>query len=194
MRLSRPFSELARRIAIGFFLCGTAAMAQSGASTASSNSANYTVTIRERTNVTEWFAATPVAEEYAHQDSLLRFSLAQQIGRWDYQLELGQSAELALPSDAVSPIPAQGQLGLGGTYFFANSNNNDPAAVSFRQGFMRYNFEQPVASLRVGRFEFFDGQETTPHNYWSKLRLLRVELQVAGWTIQADPSLRLLRC
>jgi hypothetical protein len=76
-----------------------------------------TATIRERTNVTEWFAATPTSETYPHQDSLLRLSLAQRIRRWDYQLELGQSAEISLPTDAVSSVTAQGQLGLGGTYY-----------------------------------------------------------------------------
>lgn len=117
-----------------------------------------TVAIRERTNATQWFAATPTAEVYGHQDSLLRLALTQRIRKFDYMLDLGQSAELALPTDAVSPIAAQGQLGLGGTYYAAN-NNAYPAAASFRQGFLRYHFSEDANAARIGRFEFFEGQE-----------------------------------
>ena len=77
--------------------------------------------IRERTNATQWFAATPTSEVYGHQDSMLRLGISQRIKHFDYQLELGQSAEIALPSDAVSAVAAQGQLGLGGTYYASNT-------------------------------------------------------------------------
>lgn len=120
-----------------------------------------TVAIRERTNATQWFAATPTTEVYGHQDSLLRLSLTQRIRKFDYLLDLGQSAELALPTDAVSPVAAQGQLGLGGTYYAANSSNAYPAAASFRQGFLRYHFRENADAARIGRFEFFEGQEMT---------------------------------
>src|SRR5580704_16418341 len=79
-----------------------------------------TVLLRERTNATQWFAATPAAEQYGHQDSLVRIGLQQRLRAFDYQLEVGQSAELALPNDAVSTVTAQGQLGLGGTYYASN--------------------------------------------------------------------------
>ncbi len=119
--------------------------------------------LRERTNATQWFAATPHDEVYGHQDSLLRLGLQQRIRRLDYTVELGQSAELFLPTDAVSPVTAQGQLGLGANYYVANGSDNQyPAAASFRQGFLRYHFRRDADTLRLGRFEFFDGQETTP--------------------------------
>ena len=121
-----------------------------------------TAYVRERTNATQWFSATPPAEEYGHQDSLLRLSIQQRLHNFDYQLEVSQSAEIDLPSDAVSPVTAQGQLGLGGTYFASNSNNQFPAAASFKTGFLRYHFGGESSALRAGRFEFFDGQETTP--------------------------------
>lgn len=123
------------------------------------NAPTVTVALRERTNATQWFASTSNPEIYGHQDSLLRVGLVQSVGRFDYMLELGQSAELALPSDAVSPVAAQGQLGLGGTYYASNGNDNNPAAASFRQGFLRYHFNQEGAGIRIGRFEFFEGQE-----------------------------------
>ncbi len=121
-----------------------------------------TVVLRQRTNATQWFAATPNPEVYGHQDSLLRLGLQQRVRHFDYGLELGQSAELFLPNDAVSPVAAQGQLGLGGTYYAANNNDAYPAAASFKTGFLRYHFQRDANALRVGRFEFFEGQETTP--------------------------------
>lgn len=124
-----------------------------------------TAYLRERTNATQWFAATPNAEVYGHQDSLLRLSIEQRVHRFDYQMELSNSAELALPDDAVSPVGAQGQLGLGGTYYAANGSDNQyPVAASFKQGYLRYHFRRDANTLRLGRFEFFDGQETTPKN------------------------------
>jgi len=120
------------------------------------------VYVRERTNATQWFAATPTTERYGHQDSLVRLSIQQRLHNFDYQLEVSQSTEIALPSDAISPVTAQGQLGLGGTYFTANGNNQLPVAASFKTGFLRYHFGGEATSLRAGRFEFFDGQEITP--------------------------------
>ncbi|HEY0786179.1 MAG TPA: alginate export family protein [Acidobacteriaceae bacterium] len=153
--------------ASSLLLAATALLAQNTSTTPAAPPAKptpptLTVILRERTNATEWFAATPDSEVYGHQDSLLRLGLQQRIQQWDYQLELGQNAEFGLPTDAVSAIPAQGQLGLGGTYYAANGNNQNPAAASLRQGFLRYHFNDERGALRLGRFEFFDGQETTP--------------------------------
>jgi len=101
-----------------------------------------TAIVRERTNATQWFSAAEPSEQYGHQDSLLRLSLVQRVKHFDYLFELGQSAELPLPTDAVSPITAQGQLGLGAQYYVANGNNQDPAAASFRQGLLRFHFKR----------------------------------------------------
>ncbi|MBE7182412.1 MAG: hypothetical protein INR71_14610 [Terriglobus roseus] len=120
--------------------------------------------LRERGNATQWFSALPNPETYGHGDSLLRLSIAQRVQRVDWQLEMSNGAELALPTDAVSPVAAQGQLGLGGTYYAANANNNFPAAVSFKTGFARFHFRDNRTLFRVGRFEFLDGAETTPTN------------------------------
>jgi hypothetical protein len=149
---------------VSLFFLTTIALGQTPQTNPSTTVAPLTATalIRERTNTTQWFSATPNAEVYAHQDSLLRLSLSQRVRHFDYLVELGQSAELALPTDAVSPVSAQGQLGLGGSYYAANNNNEDPAAASLRQGFLRLHFKRDANMIRVGRFEFFDGQETAP--------------------------------
>ena len=61
-------------------------------------------------------------------------------------------------------MSAQGQLGLGGTYYASNGNNDYPAAAFLKQGLVRYRFSGRDRDLRLGRFEFFDGQETRPAN------------------------------
>ena len=117
---------------------------------------------RARPVATQWYDAPPYTTVYPYVEQLLRISVAQKIGRIDWLLELSQNAVLDLPANAVSKVPAQGQLGLGGTYYASNSNNTKPAAASFKQGFARYRWSAPDKTLRVGRFEFFEGQETQP--------------------------------
>lgn len=147
----------------------------------------FTAVLRERTNATQWFAATPDSEVYGHEDSLLRLSMQQRIRRFDYQLEVGQSSELFLPRDAVSPAAAQGQLGLGGTYYAASNNNQYPAAGSLRAGFLRYHFKRDTDALRLGRFEFFDGQKPpleTPRCFGCR----RIALHRDWWETSASQT------
>jgi hypothetical protein len=135
----------------------------SPAQTSSSTNSPFSVSIYDRTRVNawNWFAAPPEASTYGYVESLLRVGIAQRLHRWDWRLELAQPAVLDVPSDAVSPIAAQGQLGLGGTYY-ASNNNAEPAAAFLKQGFLRFDGED--SHLRLGRFEFFDGAETQPAN------------------------------
>jgi Alginate export len=124
----------------------------------------FSVSLYDRTRVdaSQWFAAPPQTETYGYVESLVRIGIAQRIRHFDWQLELSQPSILDVPSTAVSPITAQGQLGLGATYYVANGNNSYPAAASLKQGFVRYHFGERSNSLRAGRFEFMDGVETQP--------------------------------
>lgn len=124
----------------------------------------FSIYERAREDTWQWFAAPGYSETYPYTESLLRLSLTQRLRHWDWMAELAQPAVLGLPTDAVAANPAQGQLGLGGTYYAANGNNNDPAAAFFKQGFLRYHFTRPDTSLRLGRFEFFEGVELSPKN------------------------------
>ena len=119
---------------------------------------------RAREDTWQWFAAPGYSATYPYTESLLRLSLGQSTRHWDWMAELAQPAVLGLPTDAVSANAAQGQLGLGGTYYAANGNNNEPAAAFFKQGYARYRFTRPDTSLRLGRFEFFEGLELAPKN------------------------------
>lgn len=139
--------------------------AQPAAGTAHPSTSPVSVVVSDRTRVEnwQWFAAPGQSETYSYVGSLLRVSAAQSVHHMDWQLELSQPSMFRAPNDAVSPIPAQGQLGLGATYYAANGNNRDAAAAFLKQGFLRYHFGDDK-TLRIGRFEFFDGQETKPKN------------------------------
>lgn len=119
---------------------------------------------RTRVDASQWYSATPEPATYGYVESLLRLGVAQRTSHWDWQLELAQPSVLGLPDYAVSPIAARGQLGLGGTYYASNGNNTLPAAAFLKQGYLRYHFSGTDKTLRIGRFEFFDGQEMKPEN------------------------------
>ena len=109
---------------------------------APSNEHAVSISVYDRTRVDAWqsFAAPPDSETYGYVESLVRLGVAQRIQHWDWKLELAQPAMLRLPDDAVSPVTAQGQLGLGGTYYASNNNNINPAAAFLKEGFLRYRF------------------------------------------------------
>ena len=125
---------------------------------------NFNIYERARADVWQWFAAPPESETYPYGESLLRISVSQRIHRIDWLGELTVPAIFDAPKDAVSPVTAQGQLGLGGTYYASNGNNSNPVTASFKQGFLRYHFTDGDKTLRIGRMEFFDGTEIKPKN------------------------------
>ena len=111
----------------------------------------------------EWFEAPPYDNSYGYGESMLRFGLVQNLGRWDWKLEITQPSILSAPDYSVSPVTAQGQLGLGATYYAANGNNSWSAAAFLKQAFARYNFAED-GNVRLGRIEWFEGLETKPKN------------------------------
>ncbi|MHB1699464.1 MAG: alginate export family protein, partial [Acidobacteriaceae bacterium] len=137
-----------------------------GAQSVPSRTSPVSVSVYDRTRVDawQWFAAPPQSGTYGYVESLLRLGIAQRTHHWDWQLELAQPSILGAPSDAVSTNATQGQLGLGATYYASNGNNSNPAAAFLKQGFLRYHFAGNDRNLRVGRFEFIEGQETQPEN------------------------------
>lgn len=132
--------------------------------TTSAHPIRFTLFDRTRFDAWQWFAAPPESASYRYGESLLRAGMMQSIGRWNWQLEIAQPAILSAPSNAVSPIAAEGQLGLGASYYAANGNNSYPAAAFLKQGFVRYHFRGRNRNVRAGRFEFIEGQETVPSN------------------------------
>lgn len=131
---------------------------------APSSPVSFTIYDRTRVDVWQWFSAIPHEAVYPYVESLLRIGVAQKLKRVDWQLELSQPAMLDLPKDAVAPVATQGQLGLGGTYYASNGSNSYPVAASLKQGFLRYRYAGNGSTVRLGRFEFFEGQELQPKN------------------------------
>ncbi|MBV8673643.1 MAG: hypothetical protein JOZ33_09440 [Acidobacteriaceae bacterium] len=73
---------------------------------------------------------------------MLRFGLTQNLGRWDWKLEIAQPTILDASDHATSANTAQGQLGLGATYYVANGNNSWVAAAFLKQAFARYTLAE----------------------------------------------------
>jgi len=120
--------------------------------------------IRARSYSWDWFGDTANGD-YTYAATLVRIALAKSQPTYDWQVEAALPLILNLPTTAVAATP-QGQLGLGATYFAANSNTPNTAALFLKQGFVRWNSLGGIMgqTLKVGRFEFNDGTELTPKN------------------------------
>ena len=165
LRLTAPFITFLFLLSL-VMLAPSSAAAQSVSAQAPPLSVSVPLSIsvweRARMDAWQWFAAPPADNSYAYVQSLLRIGMAQHLHRWDWKLELSQPAVLDAPANAISPVPNQGQLGLGATYYAANGKNSYPAAAFLKQAFLRFDGEN--SSGRIGRFEFVAGKETQPRN------------------------------
>jgi hypothetical protein len=117
---------------------------------------------RTRLEGWRWFEGQ-ANSDYAFSGSALRLTFGHQSEWLDWQLELEAPILLGLPGDAVAP-GAQGQLGLGATYYVANRQSQNAAMVFPMQGFVRFKklFGSASNNSRIGRFQFADGGEATP--------------------------------
>jgi len=78
---------------------------------------------------------------------------------FDWNLEFEAPVLLGIPDKAVRPAP-QGQLGVGGSYYAANTSTSNTAFIFPKQAFVRFHGDH--SSLRAGRFEFTDANELKP--------------------------------
>ncbi len=122
---------------------------------------DFTVNWRFRTEAWDFFQP-PIAGQnaYAFEHSLLRVGLGQKSEQFEWFFEGAQDAILDLPTTAVLP-GRSGQLGLGGTYFAANSGGPNNANAFVRQAYVAFGLPAN-AKLRIGRFTYLDGAEVTP--------------------------------
>ncbi len=121
---------------------------------------NISVNWRFRTEAWDWFQPTTGQNSYAFEHSLLRIGIGQKLEKFEWFLEGAQDAIVELPTGAIRPAP-QGQLGLGGTYYAANGNDQNNANGFVRQAFVAFRLPTN-GKLRLGRFTFLDGAELTP--------------------------------
>lgn len=114
--------------------------------------------VRTRLELWDWFEGAGNSS-YAFSGSQARLSIGQTRNRVDWLVEAEAPLLLGLPSGAVLP-GAPGQLGLGGSYSAANDRATNTGTIFLKQAFVRHKAGRH--SIRVGRFEFSDGAETTP--------------------------------
>lgn len=123
---------------------------------------DFYVNWRTRAEGWDWFKSSTGHGNYTFGDSLLRIAIGQRREHFDWYLEGTQVALVALPNMAVDAAP-QGQLGLGGNYYVANSSNTNNVGGFLKQGFA--TFKDFGSSLKIGRFEYFDGNEVKPKDH-----------------------------
>ena len=115
---------------------------------------------RFRTEAWDWFQPATGENNYALEHSLLRIGIGQNGEKFQWFVEGAQDAILGLPTGAVVP-GRPGQLGLGGTYYAANGNDQNNANGFVRQAFLGLRLPSN-GNLRLGRFTFLDGAEVVP--------------------------------
>ena len=120
---------------------------------------DFAVNWRARVEGWDWFKGTTGNGNYTFGDSLLRVAIGQHTEYLDWFLEGAQVGLVEVPDKAVVAAP-QGQLGLGGNYYAANSNNTNDVGGFLKQGFVK--FKNAGSSIELGRFEYFDGLEVKP--------------------------------
>ena len=117
--------------------------------------------LRSRVEIWDWFnpppTNSPVDDHYAFLGAFARLSVARTFGRVELATEGSIPMLLGLPEHASLPAP-QGQLGQGANYHDANGDR--VAFPSLRQAYLRIaGFPDEKSALKVGRFEFVEGQE-----------------------------------
>ena len=134
--------------------------------------------IRSRFEAWGWFEPDSGDPGYAYLGNIARLSLSRNTDRLDWQIELAAPILLGLPQNAAGP-GTQGQLGLGASYFAANDRSQNAAGVFAKQAWLR--FKQKGHAIRIGRFEYMDGAETTPKNATlAALKRDRVNMRLLG--------------
>jgi alginate export protein len=125
----------------------------------------FQATLRTRTELWDWFHADTGDHGYAYSGNILRFGLSQTTKQWDWQAEFVVPFLFGLPSNAVAP-GVQGQLGLGAAYFINSQTGSNTAMLFPKQVSWRWKNIGGVTgqSLRLGRFEYADSAERTPHD------------------------------
>jgi Alginate export len=129
-----------------------------------SDTIQFSGSLRFRSETWGWFDTSSANPDYTFFATLLRLSLSQRKEDWDWQAEFALPLLANLPGKSIAPAP-QGQLGLGASYYAANSDTA-PANLFLKQGFIRFKsiFGDKPSNLRFGRFEFVDGSESVPRS------------------------------
>jgi hypothetical protein len=162
--------------------CSAQSAAPAGLDPIKLGSVTFSGSLRSRVEAFDWFHPSTGDNAYGYSGNILRFSLSQKLETWDWNAEFAVPFLLGLPSDATAPAP-QGALGLGPNYFTANNKVQNTAMIFPKQLYVRFTqFGKSKASmLKIGRFEFLDGSESTPKNAsLANLKANRVNQRLIG--------------
>lgn len=127
----------------------------------------FSGSMRNRTEFWDYFEAPGFDDSYTFNGTLLRYGALRQTSSSDMQFEIAAPLLLGVPDNAAAGAP-RGALGLGANYRAANGGQD--AGLFPKQAFVRFKGlggrKPGVAgnSLRLGRFEFWDGGEVVPKN------------------------------
>jgi hypothetical protein len=129
----------------------------------------FFLTERLRVEDNNWWPTDKANGAYTFLGSVLRFGVSRQTAHDDFFIELQNTTLIDLPTRAVASAP-QGQLGQGASYFV--SNGSQVASLFPKQLYFRFKDPTfPGKALKLGRFEYSDGGETTspdPSLQWLK--------------------------
>jgi hypothetical protein len=123
-----------------------------------------TGSVRTRLESWDWFTPDTGDPSYSFLGSQLRLNFTRPGKALDWTIELGAPILLGLPENAIA-TGAQGQLGMGASYFASNNRKQNVGMLYPKQAYIRLkNLGSESSSLRIGRFEFQDGSEVTATN------------------------------
>jgi hypothetical protein len=119
--------------------------------------------LRSRLYDWDWFKPDSGDNSYAYTGNYFRIGLSQSREGWDWNAEFTVPFLLGLPANPIGP-GTQGALGLGANYLTSNNRDQNTAMIFPRQLYIRFtNLGGSNAHmLKIGRFDFSDGSETTP--------------------------------
>jgi hypothetical protein len=136
------------------FITFTAGLAASGPVTFQAN-------LRTRFEGWDWFEANNADSAYGYSGNIFRLNIGQTGQKVDWQLDFAAPVLLGLPDNAIGGAP-QGQLGLGPVYYSSNDRNRNAVMLFPKQAFLRFKGKKYF--VRLGRFEYIDGAETSSKN------------------------------
>ena len=142
----------------------------------------FSGSLRARMEGFDWFEPASGDNAYVYSGNLLRFGFSKKLETWDWNAEFAAPILLGLPANPVGP-GAQGALGVGANYLLANNRNQNAAMIFPKQLYARISkFGNSTAStLKLGRFEFQDGSETTSANATlANLKANRINQRLIG--------------
>lgn len=122
-------------------------------------------TLRSRMYAWDWFQPASGNNQYQYSGNLLRVNFNENRHTWQWDLELAVPFMFDLPLNATGTGPQQGALGLGANYTAANKGKQNVGMIFPRQLYLQLDaIAGEKGHLKIGRFTFLDGSETTPKN------------------------------